>query len=477
VLFECAWFEPRGVRRTARRHGLHTESSHRFERGVDPGDVADVLAHAGSLSTRLSDAAAVPGDLHVRRDPITAPRVALRLRRLHALLGTEVPLEQARTILENLGFEVSHVHEGSDHILQTIVPTWRPDVSREADLIEEVARVRGLDAIPTTLPAIRPQPPRDNLELESRVRAAAVALGLAEAVTYGFVSPAVLQKVGAPEATVKLLNPLNDERTVMRTSLVPGLLETVARARRHGERSARLFTLGAVFLQGAEGAELPDERKSFAAILVGNRPVHLGRPEEVDVYDAKGVATELVERITRSGQVAVLPFAPDPVPMLLHPRAAGRLQANGVPVGRFGMLHPDVVEPWELGPASAIIELDLGALRAAQATVPRYRPIPRLPAASRDIALVVHEDASAGEVQRVILEAAGELCESVELFDLFRGKDIPTDHRSLAFHVVYRDPLAASEPERARTLTDEEVDRTHAQVVKTARERLGARLR
>jgi phenylalanyl-tRNA synthetase beta chain len=477
VLFECAFFHARGIRRTSRRHAIHTESSHRFERGVDPGDVADVLAHAGSLATHLAGAAAVPGAIHARRDPIVTPHVELRHKRLEALLGTEVPLGEAHTILTRLGFDITNIHHGDDHALLAVVPTWRPDVSREADLIEEVARVRGLDTIPTTLPPIRPQTPRDTLVLEGHVRAAAVALGLSEAVTYGFVSPASLERLGAPPAAVKLLNPLTDERSVMRTSLLPGLLETVARARRHGERAARLFTLGALFLPGPHDSLLPDECPAFAAILSGNRDAYLGRPQDVDVFDAKGIASEVAERVTGRSDIRAAAYEREAMPKALHPRAAGRLLAGDTEIGRFGVIHPDLAEAWDIAPATAVVELDLRALGAARSGTSKYMPIPRLPAASRDIALIVHEDTPAGEVASVIRQTAGELCESVDIFDVFTGKEIPADHRSLAFHVVYRDPKAATDPDHARTLTDEEVDRRHAEVVKTARERFGARLR
>ncbi len=477
VLFECAYFEPRGIRRTSRRHGLHTESSHRFERGVDPGDVADVLAQAGSLSTRLARAAAIAGAIHARRDPIPVLQVRLRHSRLNALLGTDVPFDDAKDILTRLGFAPRDLHESDGRGLVATVPSYRPDVSREADLIEEVARIRGLDAIPSTIPAVHPQEPRETLVLESRVRCAAVELGLSEAVTYGFVSPSDLAKVGAPPAAVCLLNPLSDERSVMRTSLLVGLLDAVARAARHGERNAQLFTLGAVFLAPAAGQRLFEERKSFAAVLSGTRPAWLGRAELIDLFDAKGVATQLVERVSLRSDIAAEPFAQGQAPARLHPRAAARMCVAGFDVGLFGLLHPDLADAYEIAAATAIIEIDVALLGRLGRTIPKYRAIPRVPSASRDIALVVCDDTPAGQVQNVIREAAGDLCESVDIFDVFRGQAIPEGHRSLAFHVVYRDPSAVRDPDRARTLTDAEVDQRHAQVVRTTREQLGAVLR
>jgi phenylalanyl-tRNA synthetase beta chain len=477
VLFECATFNPRGIRRTARRHGLHTESSHRFERGVDPGDVHDVLAQAGSLATRFAHAKAIAGAIHARRDPLAVVQVQLRQRRLNELLGVQVPFDEAKQILARLGFGPTELHAPEGRQLVATVPSHRADISLEADLIDEVARVRGLDAIPTVIPPIRPQEPRDTLVLESRVRAAAVQLGLSEALTYGFVSTSDLQRVGAPQPSVTILNPLTEDRSVMRTSLLPGLLETMARAQRRGERSGRLFTLGAVFLPPEQADLLPQERPSFAAILVGSREPWLGRAEDVDLYDAKAIATQIIERVLRRADMVTESFASGSVPKHLHPRAAAAVHVGGLCAGRFGLLHPDVTDAYEIAGASAAVEMDLDVLRKVGPTPLRYRAIPRVPAATRDISLVVPDDCSSGRVRDVIREAAGELCESIEIFDVFRGAGIPQGHRSLAFHVVYRDPKSTRDPDHARTLTDQEVDDRHAIVVSSARERLGASLR
>lgn len=476
VLFECAYFDPRSIRRTSRRHSIHTESSHRFERGIDRNDAVEVLAHAGALATRLAAASAVPGAIHARRDAWVSPQVVLRKWAMDRLLGTDVPLAEARETLTRLGFECTDLRDGSKPALQVAVPSYRPDVTREADLIEEVARIRGLDTIPTELPAVRPQPPRGVMQSESRVRQAAVGLGLSEAVTYGFVSPRDLQLVGAPEATVKLINPLTEDRTVMRTSLMPGLLETASRARRHGERSARLFTIGALFMPAQEPG-LPQEQPGFGALLTGGRDAYLARAQDYDVYDAKGLALELIERVTRRTDLEIRPWGDGAAPRLWHPRAAASIHCQGHELGRFGLVHPDVLQHYELGTATIAVELLLSSLRAVGVATPKFRPIPRVPATSRDLALVLDESVAAAEVQAVIRNAAGPLCESVELFDVFKGKGIPEGQRSLAFHVVYRDPDATTRPDEARTLTDEEVDARHEEVINQAMQQLRATLR
>jgi phenylalanyl-tRNA synthetase beta chain len=473
VLIECAYFAPRGIRRSSRRHGLHTESSHRFERGIDRGDTPDVLAHAASLVVDLAGGSAVPGALHEFQSPPPERKIEMRSTRLDELLGVAVPFAEATSILKRLGFRVEP--SSTTGVAAVTVPTFRPDVSREVDLIEEVSRVRGLDAIPTTLPAIRPQPARETGALEDAVREAAVAFGLSEAITYGFVSPKELESVGAPPSPVAIENPLSDDQSVMRTSLLPGLLQAVKKAWRRGETEARLFTVGTTFAPGSDPSGLPRERPTFAAVLAGSRRNYLAKPEHYDVYDAKGLALDVVERVTGLGATIA---AQKDKRAHLHPRGAGDVFVQSKRVGQLGPLHPDVLRAWDLEAAGAVVvELVLDEVAGVGRRSSRYAPIPRLPAATRDIALVVHDDVPSGDVERLIREAAGDLCESVEVFDVFRGPSVPEGHRSLAFHVVYRDPRAATTPSEARTLTDQEVDERHAAVVAKARAELGATLR
>ena len=487
VLLECAYFTPRGIRRTSRRHALHSESSHRFERGVDPADIPDVLAHAAAMLTSLAGGSAIPGTI-LEGVPVAEPPVIhLRRERMNALLGVEVPFAEATALLGRLGCELRAAKADTAEVLP---PSFRPDLRLEADLIEEVVRVRGLDSVPTVLPAIKPQPPRDTGVLEGRVRRAALELGLSEAVTYGFVSPKELAALGMPRASVLLKNPLGEERSVMRNSLLPGLLEAVRRSRRHGQPDVRLFTTGARFLpargdtvaatpaakRGTGGATLPEERPSFAAVIAGARQLRLEKPTEVDVYDAKGVAVEVVERVTL--QPATVRLQPAHARSAwLHPRGAADVLVGDLLVGGFGPLHPDVAEALDVEGACVVVELDLHALERIGGRTPRFQPIPTLPAATRDLAVVVHDDVTAGAVSEAIREAAGELCESIDLFDLFRGGSMPADHRSLAYHVVYRDPKAATDPEHARTLTDDEVDARHKAVIDAVQQRFGAVLR
>jgi phenylalanyl-tRNA synthetase beta chain len=491
VLLECAYFQPRGVRRTARRYGLHTESSHRFERGVDFGAVPAVLERAKTLLAELSGGSVVSGAIHARGPAVVPAKIRLRSARLDTLVGTPVPFEQAVGILERLGFSVT-TREGSGPTAAVEVAgaSHRPDVAIEADLIDEVTRVRGLDAIPTKLPAVAPQPPRTTGDLERRVLDIAQALGLSEALTYAFVDPRDLSRLRAPAPTVTVKNPLGEERSVMRTSLLPGLLHALGRARRRGEARVRLFALGSTFHEPlrAEAAgprprlredvgALPSERLGFAAVLAGPRLERLILdPPEVDVYDAKALALELVERAT--GRSATARNAPSPAAHAhLHPRGAGEVLVGNDLVGRFGPLHPEVVDSFELGGAAQVVEIDLEAVERLGVADARYRTIPRLPAVTRDVSLVVGEDVLSGTVAGVLLRAGGELCESIEVAAEFRGGSVPAGRRSLTFRVVYRDPKARADTEGARTLTDQEVDAVETRMLSAAGSELGATLR
>ncbi len=491
VLFECAYFEPRGIRRTARRHGMHTESSHRFERGVDFAAPARVLGHARRLAGELAGARAVGAATLVGGELPALPRIKLRQSRLDALLGRPVPLFEAKSKLLRLGFEVA---PAAGDIVELTVrgASHRPDVQREADLIDEVARTIGLDKIPSVLPAMRPQLPSQVGHWEKAAREQAVALGLSEALLMGFVNKKHLKWLKAPAPVVELSNPLSEERTVLRTTLLPGLLEAVQRAARHGETAARLFAVGSVFLAqdaspdfrtwnlrpraGEDQGHLPIEVPHFAAVLAGPRPEYMKRPEPMDVFDAKGVALAFVERLTR--RLATVAVGTElPGTAHLHPRACAQVLVDGVVVGTFGTLHPDLVDAFELPKAVQVVELDLFQLARLGRAVPRHRPIPRLPAIVRDISLEVPDAVPAQEILTVLGEAAGELCESVEVFDQFKGGGLPPDRRALAFRIVYRDPKSATEPDKARSLTDVEIDERQQQVIRAVAERLGATLR
>jgi len=475
VLFEVAYFDPRSVRRTARRQDMHTESSHRFERGVDPGNVALVLEDAVAMTLKLAGGKRVDGRLHVQgtkalSEPVAPARRALTLRahRLKDLLGIDIPFAEAVATLERLGCEVT---KQSDAACDVLVPTHRPDLTREVDLVEEVIRVHGMESVPAELPAIRAS--RDvggREELARRARDAASSLGLSEAITYAFTSVRALEALRAPAPAVLLQNPLGEHHAVMRTSVLPGLLDAVANARRHGQRDVREFTIGPVFLAAKPGGDgLPEEQLRIGFVLAGERPGWLEKPKPIDVWDAKAFAAAVVQRLAGvSTPVEIIPATREETPPHLHPRGAAFVHVGGRRIGAFGPLHPDAVEALALDGEVMVAELDIEMFSAGP-KIPQYAAIPRFPASRRDAAFVVRDEVRAGEVTSAVKTAAGPLAEHVSLFDRFVGGPIPAGSSNLAFHVVYRAP--------DRTLTDAEVDAAHANVIKEVGERFGATLR
>jgi len=492
VLLECAYFDPRSVRRTARRLGIHSESSHRFERGTDFGATSQVLERAKRLIQELCGGLIAPGELRADGVVPEIPAIELRSERLGKLLGVDVPFNEAMRVLTRLGMSIEFMSDvGRDGAIARVRgASHRPDIQIEADLIEEVARIRGLDNIPTELPSIPPQTRQPSGVIEKKVLYQAVNLGLSETLTYSFVSRRDLANLLAPEPVVEIQNPLSEERTVLRTSLLPGLLEAVRRSRRRGEPRVRLFAVGAVFLpittphvpvavrtrtrEDRQG--LPYERPSFAAVLAGPRDdFGVVDPEAVDVYSAKAIAVEMAERLT--GQRAeVLQGLHHPSAQHLHPRARGLVRVQGIDVGTFGPLHPAAVEAFDLDGPVMIVELDLAALEGIGEQVPRYRPLPKVPAVTRDLSLVVKDEVSADQMLQGILTRAKPLCEAVEVRAEFRGGSVPSGSRSLTFRLRYRDPEARGGKE-GRTLTDQEVDQVQTQLLEQVAKDFGASLR
>lgn len=473
VAIECAYFDPRSVRRTSRRLGLHTDASHRFERGVDPSDAVAVLARAAALMAEVGGGVALTDAVDAYPTPITGPTIHLRHAALEGLLGTAIAADVPPRVLEALGCVVSPVESGWD----VTAPTWRPDLGREADLIEEVVRIHGYEHVPTEVPRVRPS--RDGtaprLKFERALRESAAAAGLHEAITMSFLSRAQLASARAPSDAVELDNPLSEERAVMRTSLLPGLLESVVHALRRQVSRVDLHQVGHTF--HPSDARLPEERTVFAAMIAGRAAGEwIGGDRDVDLFDLKGALTATLRPLGLSLDWTSEDGSGQASPAYLHPRRFARLRVStpegAREVGVAGELHPDVTDAVGLeGHRAAYAEVSVDALFDASIArgVPLAPHLPRFPSVTRDLALLLDRETPAGQVVRALTEAAEGLAERVELFDVYEGEHVPEGKRSLAFRLVYRDPEA--------TLTDKRVDTAHARVVKAATSELGAVVR
>ncbi len=467
VLLEAAVFHPAQVRRTARRLGLRTESSARFERGLDARVVLQAARRAAGLIAELAGGRVLAGAVDVYPHPAVPTTITLRLPRIARVLGVEVPQAEVLAILRRLGCRVVR---RTQHLVVT-VPVGRVDLEREEDLIEEVARHYGYDRIPEAMPVEVVQagsvaPP---LQAEALVRDLLVRAGFVEAMTLSLVSPAVYERLGfgagdPGRGLVPLQNPLLADHTHLRAMLLPGLLEALRVNLSRRVEDVHLFEIGRVFRRrgGAEDGRV-EERRALAVVMRGRLARGWNLPPaavEATFFHLKGLLEELCAalRLSLRAEPAAAPW--------LHPGRGARLLAEGVEAGLFGELHPAVAERFGLGGRIYAAEVDLEELVRRAAPRPRFDPLPRHPSVDRDLAVFVPAEVPQAEVLRVIRTAGGTLLESAELFDVYTGPQAPPGQRSLAYTLRFR---AAD-----RTLTAAEADEALSRIHAALRGQLGA---
>ena len=473
VLLESAWFQPSTVRRSSRRHGLKTEASYRFERGADPGMVVPAVDRCAALIAELSGGKVRPGVVDVNPRPLRPPEVRLRWHRPAEVLGMDVPRDEAEQILTRLGFQERRADaEGATWT----VPSWRVDVSLEEDLIEEIVRTRGYDAIPETLPSNAVETPSepDEARALARIRAALEAAGFSEAVNFSFLAARELEPFGEAVATgdgtgralgVALKNPISADLAVMRTSLVPSLLRNAVYNRRQRVEDLRLYEIARTYHPNPSPQAQPSsEFLQVSGVLLGRRhPVGWAVGGDMaDFYDAKAAVSGILESLGIAGVAWKAPGDG-----WLHPRHSAVLSAGADVLGDVGELHPRVAQAFDLPRGVLAFELHIDALLRAARLVPRYRPIPHLPAVLRDLAVVVNEAVAAEAVEAVIREEL--LVEDVTLFDVYRGAPLKPGTKNLALAIRYRAP--------DRTLTDAEADAAHKSILERLAKLVGAELR
>lgn len=469
VLLEAALFNSISVRRTARRYSIPSEASQRFERGVNPDWVAEASGRAALLMAELAGGKVLRGLLDSYPLPSRPRRVVLRPHRVNEILGMKIPHPEVISLLSGLGFTV----EAAGRSFQVTVPPRRNDIFLEEDLVEEVARLYGYDRIPATLPRGELVESREGLSerLQGLARDTLTSCGFNEIITFSFISPAALRSLRLPEndwrlQAIPIRNPLSEEQSIMRTTLLPGLLKTLQDNFHHRTMDQLLFEIGAVYLpRRLPLDELPLEKRRLSMAATGRLPeanwYSLSQP--AGFFVVKGAAEALLERFGLGPAAYVpveLPFT--------HPTRAALIMLEEKEAGFIGELRPQVAEKWGYPQPVAVAELDLELLIAHADLLPPVAPLPRYPAGLRDIAVVVPRSLSAGELERTIREAGAGLVERVALFDLYEGAQIPRDRRSLAFTITYR--------RSERTLTEQEINSAHGDIEK-ALSKLGAELR
>lgn len=470
VLVESAWFLPTNIRRTSKKLGLRTEASYRFERGTDIDGLLRALDRTAQLIVELAGGEAAQGIWDAYPTPHPPRRLTLRTAKAAEVLGVPVGAEAAGRYLRALGMTVEPLTDGT---LAVEVPTHRVDVEREIDLIEEVARIRGYENIPATLPRVplSAELPSARLTVADAARDRLMGAGLREVVTLSFIDPReddrlALSETHALRAHVGLQNPLSAETSVLRTSLLPGLLQVADTNIRRQMRDVRLYEVGRTF-HPAAGSDLPQEVLRAGALLAGRRaPVAWwASSEAVDFFDAKGLCEALVGALG----LASLRFERAVGCPWLHPGRSAALGVGDTVLGWVGELHPDCLEAYGLGGPVCAFEVDLDAVSTLAAGVGAFGSLARYPAVERDLALIVSRDVSCQRILDEVRALQSPLVRQVTFFDAFEGGRIPEGELSMAFRVVYRSA--------EKTLTEEEVSAVESELLKQLAEAVGARLR
>ena len=471
ILLEAAYFKPTAIRRTSKRHGLHTESSHRFERGADIDMLAVALDRAASLIADLGDGSVLSGIIDNYPQPLQTPVLTLHAEKVEKLLDIPVDCDTIQTLLESIGLQV--VPGDSTTSLEITVPSFRPDLEREVDLIEEVARLYGYERIPATMPVgtVDACLPPLRQQVQKKLRDAMVAGGFSEAMNYSFYAEESISKLSVAtddprSRQIKILNPLSEDQAVMRTSLLPSLLETVSRNLSYRSQDLRLFELRPVFLPQDNGQGIC-EKLSLTAVICGRR-----NPEgwaqsaaDVDFYDLKGIVEELFATIN----IADVFFDAIDTEPYLHPGKSCRMIHDRHSLGSIGEIHPQVLVEFAIDQPLFLLELDVEKLIEIAGAHAKFKPLSRYPDVIRDSALLLDSEVAAAQVLEIIQRSKVKYIENAVLFDLYTGKGIPQGKKSLAVRVRYRD--------LQKTLTEEEVSKAHNKLIKTLCRQLGAEIR
>lgn len=464
VLLESAYFTGGVIRKSSKDHGLRSEASSRYEKGVDPQRVRPAAERAAELMSELAGGQVLGGVVEADHLEVKPAVVSTTLEKINKVLGTDLEMKQVEEIFARLKFESSADNEK----ITVTVPTRRGDITIEEDLVEEVGRLYGYDNLPTTLP-IGASTPGHLSEYQKKrriVRRYMEGAGLYQAVTYSLTSAEKATQFAMDQREpVELAMPMSEDRSILRLSIVPQLLEVLKyNSARQNDRIA-LYETGAVFLK-LTNEELPEEREHLAAAITGLWESHpwQGEKKPVDFFVLKGIVEGLAEKLGVDTQLGFQKAERDG----LHPGRTAEIFLNGKVIGFIGQVHPTMQKALDLK-ETYVFELSLKALLEAETQTLQYTAIPRFPSISRDIALVVEKEASAGTLKKVITEAGGTLLKEVQVFDLYEGDRMEPGKKSLAFSLKYFDP--------EKTLTDEEITKAHTKVLKALEEQAGAVLR
>ena len=468
VLVESAYFNPTMIRRSSRKLSLPTEASYRFERGIDIEGTGFALKRSLELIKQLAGGNIARGIIDCYPEPWSSPQITLRADRANKLLGTAIDIKTMTEYLSSLHMTVKRVDQNR---IEVNPPPFRVDITREADLIEEIARSTGYHNIPVTLPPIRATE-EDTAEfvLRDRTKNMLVGMGFTEIITYSFISPNSADILQAEQNSklrsfIKLLNPLSQDQSVMRTSLVPGLVSTVRLNSLRGQNDLRIFEWGKTYIKGEE--ELPQEKKVLAVLItgMGSTQEWYQKAREADFFDIKGVTENILEELG----IKKTEFKRNNPKEEFDPNEYARIFSSGFEIGAIGKVAKEVMEGYGLEKKAYIVEIYIETILPLISWAIQFKPLAKFPSVRRDISIILNRSIETAMLINIVKDIGKDLVESVNIFDIYQGKQIASQEKALALGVNYRS--------KQRTLTDDEVNTIHEKVIGEIRRQTGGRLR
>jgi phenylalanyl-tRNA synthetase beta chain len=456
ILLESAYFDPRSIHRTERSLKLRTEASIRFDRGVDWDMVETALDRAAMLIADLAGGKVMKGTIDVKAGERKPKQIKLRLPRINKILGTRIKLPEVKAILGRLGFKIMGKY--------VLVPLFRAgDIEREIDVIEEIARIYGYGKIPTNLPDLKIRSTKDIIEKQkNRVRSMLMDAGLFEVITYSMLPKSSLEIGLAQGQPIKLLNPISDDLSTMRNSILPSLINVLSYNVNHQMDDVNIFEIGKIFYKDNKG-DLKEEQV-LAAVLLGKRKLeYSGLKEAADFFQLKRIVEDIMGSLG-----AEYELKENSLPGF-HPGKSASIHKKEKLIGAFGELHPDISRKIGIDKPIYALSLQLDEVLAIKKLLPKYKEITLYPATKRDIAMIVPNQVTNKAIVSEIKTAGGELVEDVVLFDKYEGPQIEKGYYGLAYSITYRSAK--------RTLTDEEVNAKHDEIAGCLSKNLGVKVR
>ena len=458
VIFESANFEGTNIRVSSKKLNLRSESSSRFDKDIDPNLAKLAIDRACALICELGCGEVMEGTIDVYNSVKEESSITLDSKWINIFLGTYISKEEMKEALDSLDLKTKL--NGDD--LNITIPTFRIDIDIKEDIAEEVARIYGYDKIPTTIfkVATEREPKYKNDILTDVVIETMIGSGVNQSISYSFVSPKVFDKVNIPADSklrnvVKIKNPLGGDYSVMRTTTLPSILESLGRNYSRNNDYVRLFEIGRTYIPNEDKTKLPTEKNVLTIGIYG----------DCDYLDLKGIVENVIDGLG----ITKAKYVRESENPSYHPGKTAALMVRNKKVGVFGEIHPDVTENYGIDVDCYVAELDLDALFEASSTTKTYKPLPKFPAVTRDIALLCDDSILVAEIEETIRKAGGNLVEKVQLFDIYKGAQIPEGKKSIAYAIAYRD--------EKKTLEDKDIAKVHDKILKALEHKLGAVLR